>query len=133
MAEYDHPGSKSRDGERIKDMKVARKSKGTVSTETVVINNVTKEKVYSDAETKQLEGPPTSGLWVGTVRLVVPVKLSFNFQSIGIEAGVELSWNMPPGDEVAVKDAFAFAHKVVDAEIAEHVSGLRETLQNLSG
>lgn len=117
--------------------------KGSVRAQTVIKDNVTKEEKTSDVtEPVELAGHVesidvgvTSGKPVAVVRTGASVKLSINYQTVGVDVGVEIPWSVSPGPgmKADLEAAFKFAESVVDKKIEDRVEEARALLKQLGG
>lgn len=108
------------------------KKGATMRHATTATDNVTKEVVHHEEGERNLPNE-AKGDRVAMIRVVDSVKLSYNYNSIGVEVGLDLPWEIQDGPlPEQVKKGFDTAHKLVEDELGEKAMGLRDLLTKLS-
>lgn len=109
-------------------------TKGMLTTKATVVDSKTKRKLHEEEDNETIgtvEVP--AGAKVARLRYVIPMKLSFNYNSIGIEIGIEsYPVVLRKGTAEEYEAAFSEMENLVEARLAAKASGLRQLLARLS-
>jgi hypothetical protein len=85
-------------------------------------------------ETGQFDLPKREGDGVAVVKAMTNAKLSLNYQSIGVEVGIEVPWPVKAKSlKSDLEDGLDFVENVVDERIQERVEEVKKLLNKLSG
>ena len=112
---------------------IKRNVQGNVHSAVVVRNNTTKQEVSREEHDRKL--PPVdvpTGKAIAYVRVVDSVKLSHNYHSLGIDVGVEMPFEVTPGEVDQLVPALEAVHALVEDELAQRTKDLRQFLIQLS-
>ncbi len=80
---------------------------------------------------EEVDIPP--GYHLAMMKAYVPVKLSYNYQSVGIEIGAEIPYPVRIGNEDDIREGMEKVYAIVEEVLVEKAAGLKALLQSLAG
>lgn len=89
------------------------------------------KKVIAEKHDNQQIGDPVSGKHLGYIRVVVPLKLSFGFNSAGLEIGVEIPFECEPGDVQKARKYIDEAYELVGDVLSSKTPDITQLLDGL--
>ena len=114
---------------------ITRDKSGKMHEAVSATHKVSKREVFREEKDEDLivQGDEEDGKVLGAVRLVDSLKLSYKFQSIGIDVGVDLPcWIDPSNPGPDVNKALDRAEELIDTRLEQKAAGLRDLLKMLA-
>lgn len=108
----------------------ARRTQGTLHTK-IVGKDTGGNEVHRDEKSRQLPAPTGNGM----ITVQEGVTISYHFNSVRIDIGIELPWDLSPGDgfDRRIRKAYDTAYTVVQEELTQQAGKMEKLLRELSG